>query len=106
MKPELISVLDGLYIVRFRIFEVCRSVQVSILYNEQHLGMSPYKILNNIYPEKCYCPKKNFKEALLSYKCPHINKRIDEALQIFPQINFKEVRRKILDKFKNSNRYK
>lgn len=57
-----------------------------------------------MFPEKCYCPKKDLDEVSNSFKCPETNERIYEDLQRFQQIDFKDVREKILIKFHNPNR--
>ena len=104
LNTDVINYEQGLYLVRFRLYEICESIEIIVQYNDQNLGNSPL-IFRKTYPEKCSClRKKSLGESLFAYKCPIANLRIDKDLKRFQQINFKEVRDKVLQKFsKNSN---
>lgn len=79
--------------------DTCKNVQISIKYNGEHLGASPYEILDeNIYAENCYCPEP-IDDWLNNWECPLNEKQIERDLQPFRVVNFTNSREKILTKF-------
>lgn len=42
---------DGLYIVRYKLYETCYDMEISVAYKGAHAGGSPYKIKGKLY--KC-----------------------------------------------------
>lgn len=86
---------DGSYIVRYKVYESCTYMKISIIYKDEHVAKSPYIINNIIYPDDCMCPVSNINELIESWECGLIPTEITERLKIFEKINWDEYRERV-----------
>lgn len=96
-RIELIDRLD-LYIVRYKVFGVCWNFEIHVTYKQSHVSDSPYRILSNVYSEKCFCPQEVDK-WLNNNMCEHSYEQINNDLKPFTRVNFSMMRTKILSTF-------
>lgn len=85
-------------IFRYRLYEECFNLIISVQFNNHHIGDSPYKS-DEVVPESCYCPS-----PLLKWRnqCMNVNiQQIKTELTPFKSINFTHIRPKFLQKFNN-----
>lgn len=95
---------DGSYIVRYKLYHACINVELSLLYNGEHVGLSPYKISGVVLPEDCPCPEPDYDKWMNLYECVEEHQQIDDDLEQFPVVNFTELRPKVLETFNNPAR--
>lgn len=89
---------DGVYIVRYKIFKMCWNVEINVMHKSKHAAKSPYRISGTIYSEKCRCPRP-INEWLHNFKCNRSYDQIDSDLTPFNNINFTNIRPKMLAAF-------
>lgn len=88
---------DGSVIVRYKVMDVCRNVEIHIRYHGKTVARSPYKIKTDIRSDSCSCPMEMDYWLELN-ECPTYEKQIQEDLIPFRAVNFTNVRDKILQK--------
>lgn len=93
---------NGLFLIRYLLYETCLNLEIHLKYKENHIGDSPYKFQLPVHPEKCHCPKP-LEQILNLYECPARIRQIDEDLKLFPEIDFSVTRKEILNKFNQPN---
>lgn len=89
---------DGSVIVRYRIVDKCKNVEIHIRYDGQPVAKSPYKIDYEVRSDSCNCPL-NINYWLELNECPTFEKQIDDDLKPFRSVNFTNLREKILQKY-------
>ncbi|KAF5303059.1 hypothetical protein FQR65_LT08388 [Abscondita terminalis] len=87
------------FIIRYKLYETCDHLKISIKYDDRDIKMSPFKINNWIYPEECYCPIANMETFLDNWECGNIPDQVIKDLSIFESINFDVLRDKIISKY-------
>ncbi|XP_044752977.1 protein O-glucosyltransferase 2-like [Coccinella septempunctata] len=90
---------DGSLIVRYKLFEKCDNLMISITYSGEHIAESPYKYSQIILSEQCDCPNGNLPEMLNQWDCGFIPKQISQDLMHFNDINWDDIRVKVIEKF-------
>ncbi|KAJ8913564.1 hypothetical protein NQ315_017115 [Exocentrus adspersus] len=90
---------DGSYIVRYKMYEPCVYMKISVVHENKHVAQSPYIINNVVYPEDCMCPKKNFNEVTSSWDCGLVPSEITKRLNVFNKIHWDEYRDKLIKTF-------
>lgn len=92
---------DGSVIVRYKNFGVCRNLRLNILYDNKHVGKSPYEFKKNVYAENCVCPESllSIDEWMENLQCPLSEQQIEQDLKPFQSINFTNIRGKMINKF-------
>nr|XP_045584389.1 protein O-glucosyltransferase 2-like [Procambarus clarkii] len=85
---QVLDRYDGSYIVRYRVYQTCRGLTINVLYNNQHVADSPYKILDPVYSEDCYCPMGDITSWQELVGCPSSYAQIDEDLKNFHEVDF------------------
>ncbi|XP_075233191.1 protein O-glucosyltransferase 2-like isoform X2 [Lycorma delicatula] len=91
---------DGVFIVRYKLYEPCSNFKINVKFKGVHVGDSPYDVDGVVTPEECYCPEKDFKKWLNTYQCLSKDyKQINEDLKPFPSVNFTSFRKEALKKF-------
>lgn len=98
VRIEVIDRRDGLYIVRYKVFSQCWSVEIHVTYENSHVSKSPYRIPGNVHSEKCSC-LQNINQWLKNYNCKLSYQQIDADLMPFTQVDFRKIEKKILSAF-------
>lgn len=89
---EILSRKDNFFIVRYKLYEVCSFMKITIIYENEHLGDSPYIINSKIFSDDCSHPKKTINSFLDSWKCGPAPKLLESQLKEFKQINWNKNR--------------
>lgn len=89
---------DGIIIIRYKVYEMCKNAQINILYKGHHIGKSPYKVPGTIIPDQCNCPQKNINKWLKSNDCTGDYSKINEDLKLFSNVNMQVELSKIIDR--------
>ncbi|XP_066157436.1 protein O-glucosyltransferase 2-like [Euwallacea fornicatus] len=90
---------DGSLIVRYKVYETCTHIKISIKYKNQHIGQSPYIIKEVIYPEDCYCPVESITKFLQTWQCETVPRQIVKNFGFFKSIDWEEMRPKVIKQF-------
>ncbi|CAH1778700.1 unnamed protein product [Owenia fusiformis] len=90
---------DGSYIVRFKMWKSLAYLTITITYNGQHVGESPFYLKGNVYHEQCFCPVPDFKEWYSTMKCQKSYKQIKNDLSIFSNIDMDIVSKEAVERF-------
>ncbi|XP_030751134.1 protein O-glucosyltransferase 2-like [Sitophilus oryzae] len=90
---------DGVYIVRYKVYEQCSYIKISIVYENEQVAQSPYIINQPIYPDNCYCPKLKLKELLKVWNSEKVPAQIKKDFNQFQTIDWDEMRPKIIKEF-------
>ncbi|KAG5883161.1 hypothetical protein JTB14_033411 [Gonioctena quinquepunctata] len=90
---------DGSYIIRYKVYETCSYLKISVSYKGQHIGESPYVINNAVYPDNCICPVENVDEIMTTWNCGKVPPLITEKLQQFAEINWDKKRKALIKTF-------
>lgn len=96
-RSNLIKRDDEVLIFRYRLYEECNNFVLNVRYNGNHVGKSPYKTIDVVVPESCYCPSSSSWQGL----CSEDQEQIKSDLMPFKSINFTHSRPKFLEKFNN-----
>lgn len=91
---------DGVFIARYRLYERCAEMSISVQWNNFHLAQSPYTVPGSVYPEDCNCPENNLEEVISSWKCGEIPKQIQDDLLLFKKIDWRDIRERVNTKTK------
>ncbi|XP_034825897.1 protein O-glucosyltransferase 2-like [Maniola hyperantus] len=90
---------DGSFIVRYKLYETCNELSISIYYKHKHIRDSPFKFTGLIQPDQCDCPEKNLQSWIEQYQCPSSYTKIDDDLKPFKQLDMKDQVSKIIEKY-------
>ncbi|KAG6457621.1 hypothetical protein O3G_MSEX010371 [Manduca sexta] len=90
---------DGTFIVRYKIYETCYDVSISLYYKSKHIKGSPYTFKGPIHPDQCNCPEKEFETWLTNYGCSNTYGQIEKDLKPFQDIEMKTQVNKIIEKY-------
>ncbi|KAF5287739.1 hypothetical protein FQA39_LY15759 [Lamprigera yunnana] len=93
---NILNTRNCTFIVRYKLYETCANLKISIKYDNVDIGESPYIIKNRVYYEGCDCPQTNLNKWLHNWECGEVSKQIIEDLSIFKSINFEVLREKII----------
>lgn len=96
---QLLDRHDGSYIVRFRLFESYKDLQISVTHDGKHVADSPYLLQGWVYHEKCSCPEPDLEKFLKDLDCPASYEQIDSDLDMFKQVDMKMVVPQAVKKF-------
>ncbi|XP_056640129.1 protein O-glucosyltransferase 2-like isoform X1 [Diorhabda sublineata] len=90
---------DNSYIVRYKLYETCSYLKISVTYNNEHLAKSPYLINSPVKSDDCVCPTRNINKSLNAWECGSVPKFINDKLSVFRKINWTEQRKEIIERF-------
>ncbi|KAK8746945.1 hypothetical protein OTU49_016907, partial [Cherax quadricarinatus] len=96
---QVLDRFDGSYIARYRTYQTCRDLTIHILYNNQHVAESPYKILHPVYSEDCYCPVGDIVKWQELAGCPSSYPQINQDLKNFHDVDFEIVLKEAIKRF-------
>ncbi|KAK7044020.1 Protein O-glucosyltransferase 2 [Halocaridina rubra] len=88
---QVLDRYDGSYIARYRTYQTCKGTSIHVLYNNQQVADSPYKIEGPIYAEDCYCPVGDIKTWQDMAGCPATYPQIHQDLLPFHDVELGEV---------------
>jgi hypothetical protein len=86
---------DGLYIIRYKLYEPCFNFKIIIQYQNEHVDSSPYNIFDTIYPDECDCSTGNINDFLENWKCGPVPRQIIEDLKPFNMVDWDKTRIKV-----------
>lgn len=101
IRTEQIERSDGVVLVRYRPVVTCWDVQLVVKWRDEHVGESPYRFADHLYPESCHCPH-TLNEFMALAECPDYEEQIDKDLNAFRSMNYSKVRQSLLDQFQGS----
>ncbi|XP_046679727.1 protein O-glucosyltransferase 2-like isoform X2 [Homalodisca vitripennis] len=78
---------DGSLIVRYKLYETCYDMEITVKYKGRNVDASPYKINGTIQAEDCNCPIP-LEDWLHNNNCPSSHSQIMSDLEPFPTVNF------------------
>ncbi|XP_060809442.1 protein O-glucosyltransferase 2 isoform X2 [Amyelois transitella] len=90
---------DGTFIVRYKNYETCFDLSISLYYKSRHIKGSPFTFQGPIYSDQCNCPDQNFNTWLDRYGCPKSYDSINSALKMQNNVNMKVTVQKIIERF-------
>ncbi|RDD44136.1 KDEL motif-containing protein 1 [Trichoplax sp. H2] len=89
----------GRVLVRYRMFQSYRDIQIQILYKGKHVANSPYWLKGGVYHEECHCPMQDTQKWLQAMNCNLNQSQIERDLAKFQKVNLKSLRQEGLDRF-------
>lgn len=98
---QVLDANDGLYIVRYRLYETYSDVTITIKHGQDHVAKSPYKLSGYVYHEKCDCPVKRIEKWFETLECPESYQQIDKDLSIFKDVDLDKVAEEAIARFSN-----
>ncbi|XP_058815635.1 protein O-glucosyltransferase 2-like [Topomyia yanbarensis] len=99
VRIEQIDRYDGTALIRYKLMETCWDVEISVLFEDQHLGDSPYNFDGKLYIENCNCPQGTLDQWLQLIDCPVNDPQIDNDLIPFRAVNFSNLRPRIIEQY-------
>ncbi|XP_063903294.1 protein O-glucosyltransferase 2-like [Zophobas morio] len=90
---------DGFYITRYKMYEPCFNMKIIVRYKGEHVDKSPYNVPETVYPDDCNCPNYSVNQFLERWKCRDVPKQIVTDLKPFNNINWNDIRDKVIKKF-------
>ncbi|CAH0388229.1 unnamed protein product [Bemisia tabaci] len=94
---------DGSFIVRYKLYEICYDFEIEILTSRNtHVGGSPYKFQDPVYPDECFCPISSVPQWLKDNECNSEYAQVLKDLQSFKNVNLDEIHKVVVKKFENS----
>lgn len=90
---------DGSFIVRYKVYDVCSHISISVKYENKHVGDSPYKINEIVYSDDCNCPEENVNKLLDLWECKEVPSQVLKGFKSFKKINWNNMRSKIVKQF-------
>ncbi|KAK9888552.1 hypothetical protein WA026_000798 [Henosepilachna vigintioctopunctata] len=94
-----LDVKDGSYIIRYKVFEKCYDLKISVTHFNKHVADSPYKIIGEVLPDHCDCPSYTLNNMLKEWKCGNIPKQITKDLESIDSINWENLRKEIISNY-------
>lgn len=85
---------DGLYIARYKLYQTCNRIEITVKRKNEHLAESPYVINDAVYSEDCECPVKDVSRWLNDWQCT-VPAQIASDLNHFPRVNWDLIRDKV-----------
>lgn len=86
---------DGSFIARYKVYETCKNLVISVKYRDEHVAESPYVIRNRVQPEDCSCPYENLEVMLSKWECGEVAEQLQTDLKQFPSVNWDAIRKKV-----------
>lgn len=83
-------------IVRYKLYETCENLVISVKYKDEHVAESPYAIKTSVHSEDCKCPKKDLKSLLETWECSDMPQQLANDLALFEKVNWDALRNKVL----------
>ncbi|XP_019854602.1 PREDICTED: KDEL motif-containing protein 1-like, partial [Amphimedon queenslandica] len=95
---------EGLFAVRYRLHREVASLSISVKYNNQHIGDSPYTI-GKALVDKCFCPERTVKQWLKDFKCPSSYRQVDDSLALYKSkgIKLSQLPVRLANEFSNTH---
>ncbi|KAL1490494.1 hypothetical protein ABEB36_013178 [Hypothenemus hampei] len=90
---------NGSFIVRYKVYETCSNIKISVKLGNKHVAKSPYVIDQIVYSDDCFCPKKDIPEILKTWHCEAIPPQITKNLKEFQTIDWDIERPKVIKQF-------
>ncbi|XP_012285005.1 KDEL motif-containing protein 1 [Orussus abietinus] len=101
---QTLDCIDGVFIVRYRLYHTCFKMKISIKFKGKHVSSSPLTFSGPVYEEECYCPEQSVTEWLKNNKCTQCNhSQIINDLKPFNSVNFEMIREEIIKKYHRPN---
>ncbi|KAL3283579.1 hypothetical protein HHI36_006718 [Cryptolaemus montrouzieri] len=63
---------DGSYIIRYKLFDKCINLKISVMHLDRHIDKSPYEIPGEILPDQCDCPKTSLDNLIKEWQCGEV----------------------------------
>lgn len=93
IRTNLLDKKDGTYIFRYKLYEGCNDLQISILYKNVHALNSPYKF-DRVLSDECNCPI-NIDSWLEKLECK-LSNRVVKDIKEFVNVNWDILRDKVI----------
>ncbi|CAG4998227.1 unnamed protein product [Parnassius apollo] len=90
---------DGTFIVRYKVYETCINLSISIYYKNKHIENSPFMFEGPIQPDQCDCPDEDFNLWLKKYGCSSSYENIINDLKPFNKLDMSTQIQKIVQKY-------
>ncbi|KAL1124031.1 hypothetical protein AAG570_001801 [Ranatra chinensis] len=94
---------DSSLIVRYKLFETCLDLTISVLYKNSHINGSPFKTKGPVQPEDCPCAELDLDTWLKNYECPTEYNQIMSDLKSFSSVDFNSFYTRAINRFNNSH---
>lgn len=92
---NVLDLKDGSFIVRYKVYEICSNLVISVKYEGDHIAESPYIIKQNVYPEDCKCTNRNLESMLDNWSCNPIPEQLEKDLSLFKSVDWDAIRNKV-----------
>ncbi|XP_054285028.1 protein O-glucosyltransferase 2-like isoform X2 [Macrosteles quadrilineatus] len=92
---------DGSFIVRYKLYETCYDMEISVKYEGNDVEGSPIIVEGVVQPDDCYCPS-SLQKWLKDYNCPKSYAQIEHDLQPFSTVDFTEFHDHVVSSVNNS----
>ncbi|XP_066956156.1 protein O-glucosyltransferase 2-like [Macrobrachium rosenbergii] len=99
---QVLDRYDGSYIARYRTYQTCRGTSIHVLYNNQQVADSPYKIEDPIYAEDCYCPVGDVETWRELAGCASSYPQIEQDLKPFVKVDFDPILKDAQQRFSHA----
>lgn len=96
---EVLDRNDGSFIIRFRLYETYKDLELIVKHKKENVANSPYTLKGAIYHEQCNCPEPNITKYNNMISCPSDSKQIDDDFKRFPSIDLKQLTKDAIDQF-------
>ncbi|XP_014253410.1 KDEL motif-containing protein 1-like isoform X2 [Cimex lectularius] len=93
---------DSSFIVRYKLYETCKNLHISIQYKSKHVAGSPYFVKGTVLHDDCFCPEPFITTMLENYGCKQFN-QIHYDLSRFKSFSFDKNFDILVKRFKNSH---
>ncbi|XP_063617496.1 protein O-glucosyltransferase 2-like isoform X1 [Cydia splendana] len=90
---------DGTFIIRYKVYETCQDMSISVYYKSKHITGSPYHYAGPIQPDQCDCPEQDINVWLEKYGCPESFTKINQDLKPFINVDMAVNVPKIVEKY-------
>ncbi|KPJ12707.1 KDEL motif-containing protein 1 [Papilio machaon] len=90
---------DGSFIVRYKTYETCLDLAISIYYKSKLIKDFPLKLEGPIQADQCDCPEKDLNLWLKKYECPSSYPSIIQDLRPFNNQDMLKQVKLIVDKY-------
>ncbi|XP_014361610.2 protein O-glucosyltransferase 2 [Papilio machaon] len=90
---------DGSFIVRYKTYETCLDLAISIYYKSKLIKDFPLKLEGTIQADQCDCPEKDLNLWLKKYECPSSYASIIQDLRPFNNQDMLKQVKLIVDKY-------
>ncbi|RVE48818.1 hypothetical protein evm_006592 [Chilo suppressalis] len=90
---------DGTFIVRYKVYDTCLDLNISLYYKSKHISGSPFNFKGPVQPDQCDCPHHHFETWLKEYGCPSTYEQIEHDLNRYQDLDMKDQVKKIIKKY-------